>query len=81
MDKEEYDNLLKKKKEIRDELFKLRLDYEFNKRDEEKQKEILKKINSLKKLYARTVALIAEYELENNIEKESGKKDDKYKRK
>lgn len=74
MDKEEYDNLLKKKKEIRDELFKLRLDYEFNKRDEEKQKEILKKINSLKKLYARTVALIAEYELENNIEKESGKK-------
>lgn len=74
MDKEEYDNLLKKKKEIRDELFKLRLDYEFNKRDKEKQKEILKKINSLKKLYARTVALIAEYELENNIEKESGKK-------
>ena len=81
MNKEEYDNLLKKKKELRDELFNLRLDYEFNKKNNSKQKEILKKINVLKKTYARTTVLIAEYEIRNNIEKESRKKDDKYKRK
>ena len=81
MKKEEYDNLLKKKKELRDELFNLRLDYEFNKKNDSKQKEILKKINVLKKTYARTTVLIAEYEIRNNIEKESRKKDDKYKRK
>ncbi len=81
MNKEEYDNLLKKKKELRDELFNLRLDYEFNKKNDSKQKEILKKINVLKKTYARTTVLIAEYEIRNNIEKESRKKDDKYKRK
>lgn len=74
MNKEEYDNLLKKKKELRDELFNLRLDYEFNKKNESKQKEILKKINVLKKTYARTTVLIAEYEIRNNIEKESRKK-------
>ena len=81
MNKEEYDNLLKKKKELRDELFNLRLNYEYNKKNEEKQKEILKKINTVKKSYARTIILISQYELENNIEKESRKKDDKYKRK
>lgn len=81
MNKEEYDNLLKKKKELRDELFNLRLDYEFNKKNDSKQKEILKKIKVLKKTYARTTVLIAEYEIRNNIEKESRKKDDKYKRK
>ncbi len=81
MNKEEYDNLLKKKKELRDELFNLRLDYEFNKKNDSKQKEILKKINVLKKTYARTTVLIVEYEIRNNIEKESRKKDDKYKRK
>ena len=74
MNKEEYDNLLKKKKELRDELFNLRLDYEFNKKNDSKQKEILKKINVLKKTYARTTVLIAEYEIRNNIEKESRKK-------
>lgn len=81
MNKEEYDNLLKKKKELRDELFNLRLDYEFNKKNNSKQKEILKKINVLKKTYARTTVLISEYEIKNNIEKESRKNDDKYKRK
>ena len=74
MNKEEYDNLLKKKKELRDELFNLRLDYEFNKKNDSKQKEILKKINTVKKSYARTTILISQYELENNIEKESRKK-------
>ncbi len=74
MNKEEYDNLLKKKKELRDELFNLRLDYEISKKNESKQKEILKKINVLKKTYARTTVLITEYEIRNNIEKESRKK-------
>ncbi len=74
MNKEEYDDLLKKKKELRDELFNLRLNYEYNKKNEEKQKEILKKINTVKKSYARTTILISQYELENNIEKESRKK-------
>ena len=74
MNKEEYDDLLKKKKELRDELFNLRLNYEYNKKNEEKKKEILKKINTVKKSYARTTILISQYELENNIEKESRKK-------
>lgn len=74
MNKEEYDDLLKKEKELRDELFNLRLNYEYNKKNEEKQKEILKKINTVKKSYARTTILISQYELENNIEKESRKK-------
>lgn len=74
MTKEEYEDLLKKRKEIRDELFNLRLNYEYNKKNEEKQKEILKKINTVKKSYARTTILISQYELENNIEKESRKK-------
>lgn len=74
MTKEKYEDLLKKRKEIRDELFNLRLNYEYNKKNEEKQKEILKKINTVKKSYARTTILISQYELENNIEKESRKK-------
>lgn len=74
MRKEEYENLLKTRKEIRDELFNLRLNYEYNKKNEEKQKEILKKINAVKKSYARTTILISQYEMENNIEKESRKK-------
>ena len=74
MTKQEYEDLLKKRKEIRDEIFDLRLNYEFNKKNEEKQKEISKKINLMKKAYARTTVLITEYELKNNIEKESRKK-------
>lgn len=74
MTKEEYENLLKTRKEIRDELFNLRLNYEYNKKNEEKQKEIVKKINLMKKAYARTAILISQYEMENNIEKESRKK-------
>lgn len=71
MEVEEYNNNLKLRKELRDKLFELRLSYELNKKDLEKQKEILKEIDKLKKRYARTSLLIAEYELDNNIEKES----------
>lgn len=71
---DEYKDLLAEDKKFRNKLFDLRYEIALNSRNEEKCNLLLEKVKVLKKSWARTKCLIYEYERDNNIKKERGKK-------
>jgi len=73
---EEYNQKIKERKTIRDEMFNLRLDLFYNKDDLEKIKLLEKNYKILKVKYTKIAFLLKQYEIENNIEvmKEGKKK-------
>lgn len=73
---EEYNQKIKERKTIRDEMFNLKLDLFYNKDDLEKIKLLEKNYKILKVKYTKIVFLLKQYEIENNIEvmKEGKKK-------
>ena len=72
---EEYQNSLKDKREIRDDLYNLKIEMFMSKKDSERTILLEQKHKIIKSKYAKLALKIKQYEIDNNIEvKKEGKK-------